>query len=539
VTRESEPDVAEARPRDDHERVPGYDVARAIAITGMVLINFGVFLLAPPRGAPGEGVLRWLAHVPSGRASSLFVTLAGVGIARMAWGDVTLARRVLLKRAAMLVGLGATNLLLGWWIDILHFYACYLAIAAIFFLRASPRALVGSAIGVGLLGGALAYALPEDGRSHVAYSTIELVRAAITSGVAPALPSGEIARQCVVAALRDALVDGIHPVIPWLAFLLFGMWLGRLDLRVPVLRRRVLGGALLVCLGTEVFALVLSALVVRADAATIAPLLPLTHTDWSPSPLYVLSASASATSIIALAHEAVARWPSHRLVKILGSAGQLSLSIYLLHAHVAIGIPRLLGLQDGMTVEQMLVYWACFVAIVLPLAALYRSRFRRGPIEWLMRRITGSPAHVAPLVAVDETRREPPRWLWPLVVIGLFALPIADLVGLPPRSECGERRAIDVGSRTASELTLMCPRARFALVLDAPTPMVLTTRSGLDVYLEVRRGGAMIVEDDDSGPGFDSRIEATLGPGRYDVDVRPYSAATGPFVLEITTGAPP
>ena len=62
---------------------------------------------------------------------------------------------------------------------------------------------------------------------------------------------------------------------------------------------------------------------------------------------------------------------------------------------------------------------------------------------------------------------------------------------------------------------------------------MLTTRSGLDVYLEVRREGVMIVQDDDSGPGFDSRIAATLGPGRYDIDVRPYSAATGPFVLEI------
>ena len=79
----------------------------------------------------------------SSRLSEVFVTLAGVGIARMAYGDVSSARRTLLVRAALLLGLGALNLRFDWYIDILHFYACYLAIAAIFFLRATPRALLG------------------------------------------------------------------------------------------------------------------------------------------------------------------------------------------------------------------------------------------------------------------------------------------------------------------------------------------------------------------------------------------------------------
>lgn len=524
---------------DRHERVPGYDVARALAICGMVLINFGVYLLGPPRGTPGEIVLRWLAHVPGGRASSLFVTLAGVGIARMAYGDVSRARRTLLLRAAMLVGLGTANLLLGWWIDILHFYACYLAIAAVFFLRASPRALLGSAIGFGVLGGVLAFAFPEDGRSHIAYSTIELLHAAITTGVAPSVPWIEIARQCALAALRDALLDGIHPVIPWLAFLLFGMWLGRLDLRAPALRRTVLARALGVFLATELLSIALSALTIRNESPALAPLFTLVHTDWSPSPLYVLSASATATSVIALAHELVARVPRHPLVRLLGNAGQLSLTLYLVHAHLAIGIPRyFLGLADGFSIEAMLAYWVAFVVVVLPLAALYRTRFTRGPVEWLMRRLTGSPDHVPPLEAAEAPVHEPRRWVWPALACAIALLPLADVIGVaPPQTECAPRRGLAVGSETPGQLTLLCPRNRFALELDAPTPLVLTTRSGLDVYLEVRREGAMIVQDDDSGPGFDSRIAATLGPGRYDVDVRPYSAATGPFVLEIVRDA--
>lgn len=515
MSAERDKETPEASP-DAHERVPGYDVARAIAIGGMVLINFGVYLLGPPRGTPGEIVLRWLAHVPGGRASSLFVTLAGVGIARMAYGDVGRARKTLLLRAALLVALGATNLARGWWIDILHFYACYLAIAAVFFLRATPRALIGSAVGVGLLGGVFAFVFPEDQRA-------------------------EVARFSAEGVLRDALIDGIHPVLPWLAFLLFGMWLGRLDLRGEALRRRILARALGVFVVTELASVALSALSVRSEGAVAGRLLGLLHTDWSPSPLYVLSASATATSVIALAHELVARAPRHVVTRVLGNAGQLSLTIYLLHAHVAIGIPRFaLGLADALSVEQMLAYWAAFVAIVLPLAALYRAYFRRGPVEWVMRLLTGSPDHVAPLGQLEPSAHEPPRWVWPVLIATIALLPLGDFVGIaPPRTVCAARAGLGVPSETASELTLLCPRARFAIELDAPTPLVLTTRSGLDVYLEVRREGTMIVQDDDSGPGFDSRIEATLGPGRYDVDVRPYSAATGPFVLELSASEYP
>ena len=495
---------------DAHERVPGYDVARAVAICGMVLINFGVFLLGPPHGGYGETAMRWLAHLPGGRASSLFVTLAGVGIARMAYGDVARARRTLLVRAAILLLLGALNLLLlDWYIDILHFYACYLAIAALFFLRATPRALLGSAFAIGAFGAALAIVFPEDARS-------------------------DFARFSVEGVLRDALIDGVHPVLPWLAFLLFGMWLGQIDLRERAMRRSILARALFVYVTTELVSLALSTLALERPSLT--PFLSLAHTDWSPSPLYVLSACASATSIIALAHELAERAPRHRLTLTLASAGQLSLTIYLVHAHLAIGVPRFfLDQSHVMKVEWMLVYWVLFVVTVLPLAALYRRFFRRGPIEWLMRRLSGSPEHVAPLARAASVVREPPRAASALAIVAIALLPLASIFGTtPPTATCGELHALTLASETRSQITLVCPRARFSLALDAPTPLVIATRSGIDVYLEVRRDRAMVAENDDSGPRFDARIEATLGPGHYDIDVRPYSAATGPFVLSVT-----
>jgi hypothetical protein len=41
-------------------------------------------------------------------------------------------------------------------------------------------------------------------------------------------------------------------------------------------------------------------------------------------------------------------------------------------------------------------------------------------------------------------------------------------------------------------------------------------------------------EDDDSGEGVHARLTAAITPGHYELVVRPYSATTGPYVVEIS-----
>lgn len=128
--------MTEAEQERPHSRLLGYDVARAIAICGMILINFPIYLasLESEAGHP----LAWVANLHFGRAAALFVTLAGAGVALMARGaDRAAVRRTLFLRASFLFVLG-NLLILAWRIDILHFYAFYLAIAAIV-LVALPR----------------------------------------------------------------------------------------------------------------------------------------------------------------------------------------------------------------------------------------------------------------------------------------------------------------------------------------------------------------------------------------------------------------
>ena len=59
-----------------NSRIIGIDVARALSIVGMVVVNFKVVF-----GEEGKNFIKLLASVFDGKASATFVVLAGVGIA--------------------------------------------------------------------------------------------------------------------------------------------------------------------------------------------------------------------------------------------------------------------------------------------------------------------------------------------------------------------------------------------------------------------------------------------------------------------------
>src|SRR4051812_23454257 len=86
------------RPVPPPERILGYDLARALAICGMILVHFGLVMGGEKPSSGWAGiVLRCL----DGRPAALFVILAGVGITlRSARASTAAAspRRVLIRR---------------------------------------------------------------------------------------------------------------------------------------------------------------------------------------------------------------------------------------------------------------------------------------------------------------------------------------------------------------------------------------------------------------------------------------------------------
>ena len=205
------------------KRIIGYDLARALAVFGMVVVNFKIVMGAEKSGPDWLGNMVGLLE---GRAAATFVVLAGVGLSLLSrkgrvLGDHDLLvqdHRTLLKRALFLfvIGLLYTPI---WPADILHFYGIYIALAA--FLLAAPTSRLWAFAGSLVLAfGVMLFAL--DYEKGWDWSTLSYDGLWTPAGM-----------------VRHLFFNGFHPVVPWLAFVLVGMVLGRQHMSAPVMRRRV------------------------------------------------------------------------------------------------------------------------------------------------------------------------------------------------------------------------------------------------------------------------------------------------------------
>ena len=339
-------------------RIRGLDMARALAIIGMVMVHFARFEVDvdDPSG--------FVYETSHGRASILFIVLAGVGVSLLA-GDRSPDRlrgttTRLLYRAAVLLPMGLALQALDTGVAvILQYYAVY-------FLIAAPAMHLGDRW---LLRGSLALTILAP--------TLYLAGWFWRPDWYRPGPSPGLAQP--VDLVRDLLLTGYYPAVVWSAPLLFGMWLGRRDLRAVQTRRAlVMGGA--------AAATVAYLTAWRVTAALGAPAKDASSWRWlavaephSEMPLWLVSAVAVACAIIGASLYAT-RWLS-RLTWPFVAAGQLALSIYVVHLLVLAWVPGWL-VRDALTPAAVSVLR--FTVVALAGAALWRAVFRRGPLELLL-----------------------------------------------------------------------------------------------------------------------------------------------------------
>lgn len=340
-------------------RLRGIDIARALAIVGMVSVHIGPY-------RPESDRLADIAYgLPYGKASILFITLAGLGVSLLA-GDRSPVRRRhtmwrLLMRAAILFPLGLVLQLLPTGIAvILQYYALYFLVA-LAAMRLPDRWLLGAALALSVVGPvvllATILAWPDSFTGDAAASIGEPMRLG-----------------------RALLLTGYYPAITWSAPLLFGMWLGRRQLGAPGTARRLLA------LGVGVAA------VAFASSALLSGWLdaPAEADNWaylvvaeghSQMPLWLVGATAVATAVLGAMLLVAAAAP--RLSWPLAATGQLALSIYVGHLLVLAAAPELLRRQEaGPAARSLLI----FTVAVIVIATLWRARFARGPLEALLTR---------------------------------------------------------------------------------------------------------------------------------------------------------
>ena len=110
--------------------------------------------------------------------------------------------------------------------------------------------------------------------------------------------------------VRNLIFNGFHPVIPWLAFLLLGMWLGCRDLMNPHVWRRLLLMGLVIAVASETASRVLVAVAIpelgAEDATAVFGTAPM-----PPMPLYMLAASGTSIVVIVLCVRIAERFAAH------------------------------------------------------------------------------------------------------------------------------------------------------------------------------------------------------------------------------------
>jgi uncharacterized membrane protein YeiB len=349
------------------QRLVGLDMARGLAFLGMVVVNFKE---AMAMSAKSPGWLDWLSGLPEGRASSTFVLLAGVGISLLNGPrsqDIT-NRGPLLRKALLLFIVGLLYFPL-WPGDILHYYGVFFAIGALA-LGWTDRALVLGALGFVFSFVALIslfdYSAGWDWKSMEYHDFWTLP-----------------------GFIRNLFFNGFHPLIPWAAFLLTGMFIGRKDLFNPKIRRRLLTWGVALAVVAEVFSRLL-----RGPAAGFFPslktgdlkaLFAVWDNSMPPMPLYMFSAAGTAMTVIALCLSLADRYKDTPWVGALAATGRLSLTLYVGHVVVGMGILWVMGRLYGQSLPFAMACAVLAGACGVLFAYVYTKWFKRGPLEYALR----------------------------------------------------------------------------------------------------------------------------------------------------------
>jgi uncharacterized protein len=355
------------------QRVTGFDLARALAIFGMVIVNFKIAMNADS----GNQILMSFAKIFEGRASALFVILAGVGItfltneARVSTDSSTIlnCRISLIKRGFLLITLGLVYTPI-WEADILHFYGFYFLIASLFFMVNDNVLLLISLIIMLAFPSLMLFFNYQQN-----WNWISLTYENFWS---------------FDGMIRHIVFNGFHPIFPWATFLIFGLWLGRQNLSNKIIRNRLFVGAAITLIVIEyIFYAIRITLgdgsVLGMTTEEVAFLFSTSIIP--PLPQYIISAGSSAVIIIVACLYFSERFSKSNIHKWLYQTGQLSLTLYVAHVIVGMGIIESMGYLTNQTINFSLLCALIFCFGGMIFSVVWLKYFNAGPLEWLFRKV--------------------------------------------------------------------------------------------------------------------------------------------------------
>ena len=366
-----------------HTRIAGYDLARSLALFGLVAANFSIAFEIEGFGL--DQLIQGRLHsLMRGGAIATFLMLGGVGISLLTQRGrktnethgITDSRKRLIRRAASLLVVGICCDLI-WNTSFLGFYSILIVIGALL-LTVSNRWL-GSLAFVFVLISVVFIVL-----IYGYFDYLEMLQNWDT-----VQDSDPWTVEGMVSRLYHSRLDWIFS---WTAFLLIGMWLGRQDVRHPRVRRNMFVGGIVLALAAE------CAVWVLIYGALWLPLgfYPLGTSDRLIQNILVVIKSVDffapfgiAMLIIGASLILTDKYPDAKRTKPFIATGQLALTLYVTYLAIGMGLLKVLEILDYKTFPFEIGSAVVFCICAVIFSHFWKKRFERGPIEWGIRRITG------------------------------------------------------------------------------------------------------------------------------------------------------
>lgn len=355
------------------QRIIGIDVARALAVIGMIIVNFKVVF--------GEKGLSWVASLVSifdGKAAATFVVLAGVGLALMTNSAIKnndqvklkIAKIRIIKKAIFLFVVGISYIVI-WPADILHFYGIYMAITVVLLSTKERNILILAIVLILLYPLLMIWWNYETGWNFetLAYQDFWTLKGFI----------------------RNLFYNGFHPVIPWTSFMLFGYWFGKQDLHNGKFVKKTFLISSIIFISIQFISNVSIALLSEGNEETAWELAEIFGTSpMPPLPIYMFDGIAVALSIISACILMARRFEHSFIIDALNKTGQLALTFYVAHVIIGMGIVEAINpsKMGAYSVEFSVIYALVFSLSCILFAVTWRKYKEQGPLEWMMRKVT-------------------------------------------------------------------------------------------------------------------------------------------------------
>ncbi|TDS84719.1 DUF418 domain-containing protein [Nesterenkonia aurantiaca] len=338
-------------------RLYALDVARAAAVFGMIIVNVGPYNT--------DGWASWIVRALNGRASILFVVLAGIGVTFLARRSLTKGitrRSTLLWRGLLLLALGLGLQTLEHGVNvILSTYAALFFLAA-FMVKMSTRWLFFSATASALLGPVLWILARQTTHFQIEPAQI---------GDSPFEIIGAI------------LVSGPYPLVVWIAPFFLGVWLGRQPLGNSKVQWRLVYLGAIAGFGAFGASEVLVRVLGEPDTTEVGFDRMISAVGHSQMPLWLISSIGTAVMLLGILLIVVPHISQR--IRLLVVVGQMPLTAYTVHL-VIIALVIYPGPQNP--IEGFLISCAIMLGLIL-FAVLWMANFRYGPLETLLRKTPG------------------------------------------------------------------------------------------------------------------------------------------------------